>query len=154
MIGLLFIYCIWVPLAMLGNWIAQHALDAAFGNLPADEIARRLSAGGSSSRFSLWLASIAAPILTYSFACWSAGALVGRFGGKAGPKEAVTAGALSALVGCVLSLIGASTASSLAALLVLLPLGIAAAWVGARFGMKRRVASATRVPPPPPSQSV
>jgi tRNA-(ms[2]io[6]A)-hydroxylase len=103
----------------------------------------------SRDRAVLWLALTAAPLVAYAFSCCAAGALVGRFGAKAGPKEAAIGAALAALVGAGFTVLVSSFATALAGLLALLPLGLGAGWLGGRWGLRRRLASATRAPPPP-----
>jgi hypothetical protein len=134
-IGLVFILSIWAPLAMFATWCTQ-----------------RLVALSSGHRLGLWLAVTLPPMVTFAFSCWAAGALVGRFGGKAGVREAVLAGSLAALVGAGLTFIGANAATSVASLIVLAPVGLLGAWFGGRFGFARRVAVATRQAPPPPEK--
>ena len=131
-IGLVFVLSMWAPLAMLATWCTQ-----------------RMVASSSGDRWGLWLAVTVPPLVTYAFSCWAAGALVGRFGAKAGTREAAVAGALAALVGTVLTLVSANAAAALASLLVLAPVGVLAGWLGGRFGFSRRVASTKRAPPPP-----
>jgi hypothetical protein len=131
-IGLVFVLSIWAPLAMLATWCTQRIVAS--------------SAGG---RLGLWLAVTVPPLVAYAFSCGAAGALVGRFGAKAGTREAAIAGALAAIVGTVLTIVGATAAAALASLLVLAPVGVLAAWIGGRIGFSRRVASTKRAPPPP-----
>ena len=130
-IGVLFVLSTWVPLAMLAVWVSQR-------------LAHRVP-----DRLLLWLGVTAPPMLSFAFSCWAAGALVGRFGASNGPKQTALVGAIAALVACALTaLVGADAITSLAALALLLPLGVGGGWLGGRFGVRRRAASATRAPPP------
>jgi len=148
-IGVVFIFSTWVPLAMLANWLGGRAMHRMFAELSPAEIANHLATAPWSTRFVLWLAVVAGPGLSFAISCWTSGALVGRFGTKAGPKEAWMAGAISALLATSLSLALTSWPSSIAGLVLLLPIGAGAAWIGGRFGLARRVASITRAPPAP-----
>lgn len=149
LIGILFIFSIWVPLAMVANWISGRILHRTFGEMPPAEIANHLATAPQSTQLAVWLSVTAGPALSFAASCWSAGALVGRFGAKAGVRQAAMAGALSAAIGALLSWGLTSRLSSVAGLALLLPLGTGAAWLGGRFGFARRVASIHRAPPPP-----
>jgi tRNA-(ms[2]io[6]A)-hydroxylase len=137
-IGVVFIFSIWAPLAMLSGWIAGRVSHDIVGDLPPNELSLRLADASAGDRFWLWFALTVAPILAYAVACAASGALVGRFGGKAGPREAAVAGAVAALVGAGLTLLRASASTSAASLIVLLPVGVGAAWLGGTLGKKRR----------------
>ena len=150
-IGFLFVVSLWLPFAMVANWAAGRVVHRILGDLPANEIGLRLADADASDRFSLWMVLTAAPLVAFSAACGFGGALVGRFGGQAGPKEAAASGALAGLAGTVLTLATGNVFSfaSSALFLVLVPLGAGAAWLGGRWGFRRKVASSTRPPPPP-----
>ena len=151
-IGFLFAFSIWAPLAMLASWGGGQIVRRILGDLPADELGLELAQASSVDRFWLWFGLTGAPIVAYTFSCWAAGALVGRFGGKAGPKEAAVAGGLAALAGAGLTLFRASAATSTASLLILVPLGVGGAWLGGRMGWRLRTASVRRSPPDPPQK--
>ncbi len=130
-IGVLFAISTWAPLAMLAVWVSQSLVH----RVP--------------SRLLLWIGVTAPPLITFAFSCWGAGALVGRFGGNNGPRQTAIVGALAALAACAVAvLVGANASTSLAALAVLLPLGVGGGWLGGRWGVRRRTVSATRAAPP------
>ena len=137
-IGVVFILSIWAPLAMLSSWVARRVSHLIVGDLPPDELSLRLADASASARFWLWFVLTVGPVLAYGLACWASGAMVGRFGGKAGPREAAVAGAFAALVGAGLTLVQTSAAASAASLVILVPVGVGAAWLGGTFGKKRR----------------
>ncbi len=137
-IGVVFILSIWAPLAMLASWVAGRVSHHLLGDLPPDELSLRLADASATDRFWLWFVLTVAPIVAYGVACWASGAMIGRFGGKAGAREAALAGAVAAFVGAALTLVRASVAASAASLLVLVPVGVGAAWLGGVFGKKRR----------------
>lgn len=97
----------------------------------------RLSTGGT--QIVLGVAPVA---LSFLLASGAAGALVGRFGGRAKAREAALSGALGAFVGWGLAALGGSLSPwiiAVSSLVVLLIFGAAAAFLGARFGLARRV---------------
>jgi tRNA-(ms[2]io[6]A)-hydroxylase len=148
-IGAVFTLSTWAPLAMVASWAGARTARRMLGDALPDELAERMKTLTSHDRVVLWLALTAAPLVAYALSCFAAGALVGRFGAKAGPREAAVGGALAAVVGAGLTVVVSSFAAAMAGLLVLLPLGIGAGWMGGRLGLRRRVAGATRSPPPP-----
>ena len=131
-IGTLFALSIWVPLAMLALRLTQSALGKALAGP--------------------WIAVVLPPVVAYAFSCWAAGALVGRFGTKARLREATVSGAGAGVVGAALTLARVGVIEAAAGVVVLVPLGLGASWLGGRFGLARRAASVTRAPPPPPSR--
>jgi tRNA-(ms[2]io[6]A)-hydroxylase len=137
-IAALFALSIWVPLAMLSGWMASRVVRRLIGDVPVDSIADQLATATGPSRFGLWFAVTAVPILSFALSCAASGALVGRFGGRAGIKEAVQGCAVAAAVGALLSVLQAGWLSSLASLVVLVPVGVASGWLGGRFGWGRR----------------
>jgi hypothetical protein len=138
LIGTLFALSIWVPLAMLSSWIAGRAVHRILGDGTPDDVAEQLATAEGATRVGLWFAVTAVPILSFATACLAAGALVGRFGNRAGAKEAALGSALAALVGSMLSVLQAGWAFSLVGLIVLAPVGAGAGWVGGRIGWNRR----------------
>ena len=147
-IGVLFVFAIWAPLAIAGNWVTGRLVDHVLGGADAEELPRLIAEAPPSTRAALWLASIAAPAATYAFACWAAGALIGRFGARVTARRTAVVGGLASLAGTVISLRPSSPVASMAALGVLLPLGMLAAWLGGRFGIRLRNRAFTRAPPP------
>jgi tRNA-(ms[2]io[6]A)-hydroxylase len=121
-IGVVGIFVFWLPLSMLA------------GRLAADSGPR---------------AQMGVHGAAYALACFSAGLLVGRFGGRAGRREAALGGVAAAIVATLLAAnaVVASTAQLAFLLglmvLVLALLGGGAAWAGAALGLRRR--------PPTPS---
>jgi hypothetical protein len=148
-IGVVFVYAIWAPLVMAGSWVSARLLDRLIGDALPSDLPKLIADAPFSTRVSLWLAATAAPVATYAFACAASGALIGRFGARVTPRRAAAAGALAALLGTAMSLLRAPWEASLAALALLLPLGVLAAWVGGRTGVRLRNKSFLRPPPPP-----
>jgi tRNA-(ms[2]io[6]A)-hydroxylase len=130
-IGALFALSIWLPLSMLGLWVASRLWNLVEPPPSAEGLNRfdwHVVAG---------MASI--HLLGFALACLASGALVGRFGNRAGVREAVQgcvlAGAIAALGA---ALLGAGGGSALASLLILGLVGGAAGLGGGRLGWARR----------------
>jgi hypothetical protein len=138
LIGALFALSIWVPLAMLGTWVAGRAVRRLVGDVAPSAMAEQLATAAWPTRMGLWFAVTGVPLLSFAVACLAAGALVGRFGNRAGMKEAAAGSALAAAVGALLSMAQAGWVFSLAGLLVLMPLGAGAGWFGGRIGWRYR----------------
>ena len=124
LIGAGFVITLFLPLSMLGVWLGAV-------------LSRALPRGGPTQ-----VVLGAAPVaLSFLAACTAAGALVGRFGGKAKAREAALSGSLGALAGWGLAALGGALTPwfvALASLVVLVALGAAAAFVGARVALARR----------------
>ncbi|HEY4105529.1 MAG TPA: hypothetical protein VGM44_16640 [Polyangiaceae bacterium] len=125
LIGAGFVLTLFLPLAQLGLWLGHRLSEVASAH--------------SGLRVGLGALPVACSFL---FACGAAGALVGRFGGRAKTREAALAGALGAFSGWALAALGGALSPWLVALislLVLVGFGACAAFVGARIGLSRRV---------------
>lgn len=122
-IGAGFVITLWIPLAMIALAVGRALADAAHDRVVA--------------AFAVLL-----PVLSsLALACLAAGALVGRFGGRAGRREATLSGVLAALAAWLLAFgggaltpwpVAVATAVVLPALAALF-----AAW-GGRLGVRRR----------------
>ncbi|APR83296.1 Hypothetical protein A7982_08645 [Minicystis rosea] len=83
-------------------------------------------------------------ITAFAGACFGAGFLVGRFGGKAGPREAATSGLVAAVMAWLVSAIPSLRADVMTlvtfALLLIAMAAIAAgfAWLGGKLGVAKR----------------
>lgn len=125
LIGAGFVITLFLPLSVLGVWLGA--------------VLSRSVAAGSSAQIVLGAAPVACSFLV---ACAAAGALVGRFGGRAKAREAALSGSLGAFAGWCLAAAGGSLSPwlvALVALVVLVVFGAAAAFVGARVTLPRRV---------------
>jgi len=127
LIGAGFVITLFLPFSMLGVWLGallSHAVPH--------------SASGATQ-----VVLGAAPVaLSFLLACGAAGALVGRFGGKAKAREAALSGSLGALFGWGLAAAGGSLRPwivAAASLAVLVIFGAGAAFLGAKLTLARRV---------------
>jgi hypothetical protein len=115
LIGAGFVVTLWAPLAVVALWIGQ--------------------------RLALVSVTVGALLLTYAIATIGAGALVGRFGGSAGHREAMLAGLAAALVMWTLAAAGGSLSPwpvALGSFAVLAGLGVVFTRWGSGLGVRRR----------------
>lgn len=138
LIGTLFALSIWVPWAMLSTWASTRVVHRLVGDVPPEGIADQLATASAMTKFGVWLAVTAGPILTFALACASAGVLVGRFGSRAGAKQAAQGAALAGAVGALLTIVQVGWVVSLGSLVVLVPAGAGAGWLGGRLGERLR----------------
>jgi hypothetical protein len=127
LIGAGLVITLFLPLSWLGLW-----LGAFLG---------RAASRAESSAIPIVLGVL--PVaLSFLIACAGAGALVGRFGGRAKAREAALSGSLGALIGWGLAALGGSLSPWLVAVTslgVLVTFGAGAAFLGARLALPRRV---------------
>jgi hypothetical protein len=112
LIGGGFAITIWLPLAAVANWAAARV---PLGPAPI--------------------------IFSFALACFAAGILVGRFGGKSKAREAGLGGLAGATVTWgVAALGGALTAwpIAVASLVILAACAFFSSWLGGRFGVRLR----------------
>lgn len=156
-IGVLFACIIFGTLAMPSNWVRARLIDHMAGDMASPDLERLFSDGPAGTRALLWLATAGPSLVTFAFGCWSAGALIGRFGARVTPRGAAIAGALTSLVAALfvllpllrdVSLAGLWLLVALGVFALLLPIGALAAWLGGRFGVRLRNRSFLRPPPP------
>jgi hypothetical protein len=127
LIGAGFVITLFLPLSLLGVWLGAVLSRAV---RPDERGATRIVLG-------------TLPVaLSFLIACTGAGAMVGRFGGRAKAREAALSGALGALAGWGLAALGGSLSPwivALSSLIVLVALGAGAAFLGARLTLAKRV---------------
>ena len=126
LIGTGFTVTLWLPLALLGLWSGSLLQRLAYG-VEAEPVQTALVR--------------AAPLLfSFFLACFASSALLGRFGGEAGVREALlgnlAATALILAIGGVSGDLGAGIL--LGALLVLTPCAVLAGWGGVKLGRRLR----------------
>ncbi|HEY0467106.1 MAG TPA: hypothetical protein VGC79_23055 [Polyangiaceae bacterium] len=130
LIGAGLVITLFLPLSWLGVWLGAWLSRVAAGD-----------ASGANRALPIVL-GVTPVALSFLIACAGAGALVGRFGGKAKTREAALSGSLGALIGWGLAALGGSLSPwlvAVASLAVLVTFGAGAAFVGARLTLPRRV---------------
>jgi len=112
LIGAGFAITIWLPLAAVANWAAARL---PLGPMPI--------------------------IVSFALACFAAGILVGRFGGKSKAREAGLGGLVGAAVTWGVAALGGALTPwplAVASLVVLAACAFILAWLGGRFGVRLR----------------
>ncbi len=128
LVGALLAFTIWLPLLLIAQYVSAKWVLS---------LAEQASPGVAQ----VAIAQLGPILASLGIANASAGALVGRFGGRARAAQAALAGALMAAVVSVFTLIMGvfpSLLAALPALLVLLVVSAACAALGGWFGVKRR----------------
>ncbi|HEU4411242.1 MAG TPA: hypothetical protein VFS43_38670 [Polyangiaceae bacterium] len=139
-IGAVLTFSFWLPLAWAGALLSQRWLARLIPGEGPEAIATFLGQASGRER-ALIRASLVAPGLLSCFASAAlAGFIVGRFGGKAGPKEAAVGGLVAGTFASALA--AAGEGGGLVALLWLWPpiagLGLLGGYLGGRLGRRRR----------------
>jgi hypothetical protein len=139
-IGALLAISIWIPLLTVSLWLRARLLA---GVLPAgaSELAARVEGATPGERAAFALSTLAPVLVPWLLACGVAGMVIGRFGGAAGRRHAAYAGLLAAAVTSAIAFIGPAFGSValVSSALVLAASAAGAAWLGGKFGEKRRV---------------
>jgi tRNA-(ms[2]io[6]A)-hydroxylase len=137
-IGAVLIFTAWLPLALVSGWLTRMLLDVlvpAAGR--ADVVAFRAGAP-TSTQVGVRAAMVGPAALAFALASAGGGALVGRFGGRAGPREGAVAGWLAASTAWALTAAASGLGSTWALWFPVAGLGTLAAWLGARAGLRAR----------------
>jgi hypothetical protein len=135
------VFTIWLPLAMvalaLGRWLASTRVE-----LTDPEAVIRFETSASASERMVVSAMILVPIVvSLGVACMAGGALVGRFGGRSGLREALLAGVVAACTAWVVALAAGALSPWPVAVVTGVSLPLLAAffaWLGGRWGLRRR----------------
>ncbi len=135
------IFTMWIPLAILAEWIAR-VLSAHLVDVGDPGAMARFNQQASPSQRAMLVIFVVGPVaLSFVAACLAGGALVGRFGGRAGVREAAFGGVVAALASWVVAALAGSLSPwllAVAALVVLGAVGGLIAGAGGRFGVGRR----------------
>ncbi|MCU0682375.1 MAG: hypothetical protein MUF34_08990 [Polyangiaceae bacterium] len=137
-IGAVLTLASWLPLAWLSTWLSRRLLSSVIPGEGPEALASFLAQASNRDR-ALVQACLAVPaVAAYAGGSLFGGYLVGRFGGKAGPKEAGVGGLAAG------SVVWALTAADggLVARLWLWPLaaglGLLGGYLGGRLGQRKR----------------
>ncbi len=138
-IGAVLTFSFWLPLAAAAIWLSQSLLGRVIPGEGPEAIATFLARASGRERALVWAAQIAPGFVAYTASVSAAGYVVGRFGGRAGAKEAAVGGLVA---GTAAAALAAPGSGGLAALLWLWPpvaaLGLLGGYAGGRLGRRRR----------------
>ncbi len=140
-IGAGFVFTLWIPLAIVAQWLSR-VLAASLVDLGDAQAVARFNATASGGQRALLSLLLLGPLaLSFVIACVAGGMLVGRFGGRASAREATLAGLLAALVAWLAALVGGALSPWTIAVSSILLLGAAGALLtrlGGWLGRRRR----------------
>ncbi|WP_437569042.1 hypothetical protein [Sorangium sp. So ce542] len=125
-LGTVAIFIVWLPLAGLANTLLRRMVERT---------------GDAAAEGSVRLAMVGLNAIAFALAGLAGGYLVGRFGGRAGRREAAASGAVVAALAWALALAEGAPAGALGwalLLVVMVAIGAAASYVGGRAGLRAR----------------
>lgn len=138
-IGAVLIFVFWLPLAMVGQWVSARLVAASTPDGSQAQLDAFVSGASAGTRASLALMTVGPLALSFLIASAAGGAMVGRFGGQAGRREAAVAGLVAASTAWALTAAGPG---GLSATWVLWPplalMGTLASLGGGIFGLRLR----------------
>jgi hypothetical protein len=141
LIGAGFVLTIWIPLALVALWLSRQLGALLLPTHDPEAFASAMAEASTAKRLLLAVVTLSPIALSYATATIAAGALVGRFGGKAGRREAALAGLCAAGAAWSMAAMAGSLSPwpvALGSFLVLVGTGIVLTRWGASLGMKRR----------------
>ncbi|WP_437333870.1 hypothetical protein [Sorangium sp. So ce394] len=125
-LGTVAIFIVWLPLAGLANTLLRRMIERT---------------GDAAAEGSVRLAMVGLNAIAFALAGLAGGYLVGRFGGRAGRREAAASGAVVAALAWTLALAEGAPAGALGwalLLVVMVAIGAAASYAGGRVGLRAR----------------
>ncbi len=102
-IGAVAIVLVWLPLSMLSGLIARRTYARYVPGDDAAATARAIEAMSAGQKLWLGFLVVLGPLVSLALAAFAGGVMVGRFGGRAGKREAAVAGLSAAGVSAALS---------------------------------------------------
>ena len=140
-IGALIAFVLWMPLLMVATWVRAVWVRQLVGGADSAAVAKFGEGAGFLDHLSLVAATLLPILGSLGAACAAGGALVGRFGGKAGSREGAESGLLVSVTAWGIGAAAGVFPEWLMAAASLVVLGGTGAWsgyLGARAGKKRR----------------
>jgi hypothetical protein len=130
--GTVAIFVVWLPLAALAQALSLRVVEARLGTLESLDAARdALPHVPAADRELIAAALFGFPSAALALAALAGGFLVGRWGGRAGPREAALAGVASVLAVSMLAWMSSGLSwAPLAALFVAGPVAAGGGWIG------------------------
>jgi hypothetical protein len=139
-IGAVAIFLAWLPLSWLAT-SAARALSSSVLGIDEQVAALRWETSSLPSKVAIVAIVLAPRVLAFLVAAAAGGAVVGRYGGSAGVKEAAVAGFGSAFTAWMIAVVMAGQMPSIGSLLSLVLVcagGTLAAALGGRLGLSRK----------------
>lgn len=145
-IGAGFTITLWLPLAMLALWAGPRLALVALGARAGDDPSHALSTASEASQRWAGIAQVLPLLLSFFLACFASGILVGRFGGRAGRREAITANLAGSAVVLLLALAAGDVTLAVvaAAAAFLASSSVVGGWGGALLGLRLRPSAKKR----------
>ncbi len=137
-IGALLIFVSWLPLGMVAQWATALLVPVLVPGSSLAEVSKALASATPERRVLLSMSLAAMPLLGFVAACLVGGGLVGRFGGKAGVREAAVAGVVAASTAWALTAAGVGLGSTWMLWPPIALVGLGAGWLGGRLGVRAR----------------
>ena len=141
LIGAGFVFTLWIPLAIAAQWLSRMLAASMVDLADAEAVAHFNATAPTGQRVLLSAVLLGPLVLSFVAACVSGGMLVGRFGGRAGFREATLAGLLAAAVAWLVALLGGALSPwsvAVASLVLLGGAGSGLTRLGAWLGRRRR----------------
>ena len=140
-IGALLGFTLWMPLLMVALAVRARAIGAFVDTTSPEAFAATSSALSGGQLAMLYAGSTVPVLLSLAIACGVAAGVVGRFGGRTAPSDALWSGVAVALVAWLLAAgLGPPLPPTIAAgaLVLLLGAGAGSAKAGGAWGARRR----------------
>jgi tRNA-(ms[2]io[6]A)-hydroxylase len=142
-IGLVATVLAWLPLAALSGWFAKRTYERHLPSGDAQVLQQAFRAMAPADRLWLGVLVVIGPMVALALAAFLGGALVGRFGGGAGAREATFAGIAAAAICALLAGPGmwaqpGGELTWLAATAIVTTLAAVMSYLGGKLGLKLR----------------
>ena len=132
-----FVLTLWLPLVVLAQMLGRLAVNRLIDAGDPEALA----SAPTGTRVAVTIALMLPPISSFAIASWAAGALVGRFGDRAGVREAATGALFAALAACAIALLGGALRPwpvLLGSVVLLSVIAVSFGALGGRFGVRKR----------------
>ena len=140
-IGAVLVFTSWLPLTLLSNAVTRALVDRLVPAGSRGDVEGHIAGASMGARAAIRAAMVVPGAVAFAIGAAFGGWLVGRFGGKAGPREASVAGLLSASTAWALLAATAGLGGTLILWAPVALVGTVAAWLGGRLGLRGRPTS-------------
>jgi hypothetical protein len=140
-IGAVLTFTFWLPVAWAGNLLSQRLLARLIPGEGPEAVATFLAQASGRERALVQTSVVVPGLIGYLISAALAGFIVGRFGGKAGPKEAAVGGLVAGTFASALTAAGAGFVALLWFWPPMAALGLLGGYLGGRLGRRREGAA-------------